>query len=209
MPNDLMSPHEVRQEFDIAYQTVRNWVRRGKLVVVSRTLGGHARFNRADVEALKKTRTEKKTGPVVQSEHEIRQPPFSGWTLHSWRRRGLVVSHAWLRAIGALQTATAHLDTVRNTEIKRMTGLSHSELVLEVWRQPATKLAGPFNMHPAKLKAICELYEIKTPPRFYWSIKPGIRLARMRYLGFEIPAQLMEPGARPLAVTVVAERQNA
>ncbi|MCK1534653.1 MULTISPECIES: helix-turn-helix domain-containing protein [unclassified Bradyrhizobium] len=54
MRNDqLMSPRQVTNELGVVYQTVRYWVSRGKLTPVSQIVGGHARFARADVEAIK------------------------------------------------------------------------------------------------------------------------------------------------------------
>lgn len=49
-PDDLLTPSEVAKLFRVNPKTVTRWSRAGKLRAV-RTLGGHRRFRRGDVEA--------------------------------------------------------------------------------------------------------------------------------------------------------------
>ena len=48
--NDLLTPAEVAVLFRVNTKTVTRWARTGKLAAV-RTLGGHRRFRREEIEA--------------------------------------------------------------------------------------------------------------------------------------------------------------
>ena len=48
--NDLLTPAEVANLFRVNRKTVTRWAQAGKISVV-RTLGGHRRFRRSEVEA--------------------------------------------------------------------------------------------------------------------------------------------------------------
>ena len=48
--NDLLTPAEVAELFRVNPKTVRRWAQAGKVSVV-RTLGGHRRFRRSEIEA--------------------------------------------------------------------------------------------------------------------------------------------------------------
>jgi excisionase family DNA binding protein len=48
--SDLLTPAEVAEIFRVNSKTVSRWAQSGKLSVV-RTLGGHRRFRRSEVEA--------------------------------------------------------------------------------------------------------------------------------------------------------------
>lgn len=48
--HDLLYPHEVAALFRVDPKTVTRWAQAGKLPS-TRTLGGHRRFRRADIEA--------------------------------------------------------------------------------------------------------------------------------------------------------------
>lgn len=47
-----LTPEEVAKLFRVCPKTVTRWSRSGKLPAAYRTLGGHRRFRRADVEKL-------------------------------------------------------------------------------------------------------------------------------------------------------------
>ena len=49
--NDLLTPAEVAVLFRVNPKTVTRWARAGKLSAI-RTLGGHRRFRRDEVEAV-------------------------------------------------------------------------------------------------------------------------------------------------------------
>ena len=49
--SEMMTPGEVAEAFNVSAKTVGKWAAAGKLTVC-RTLGGHRRFVRAEVEAL-------------------------------------------------------------------------------------------------------------------------------------------------------------
>lgn len=51
MQDELLTPAEVAALFGVATNTVATWERDGRLSCV-RTVGGHRRFRRSDVEAL-------------------------------------------------------------------------------------------------------------------------------------------------------------
>ena len=48
--HDLMTPSEVAALFKVSPKTVTRWARAGRLTAI-RTLGGHRRFRRTEVEA--------------------------------------------------------------------------------------------------------------------------------------------------------------
>jgi excisionase family DNA binding protein len=48
---DLMTPGEVAKTFRVDSKTVTRWARAGKLSSI-RTLGGHRRYSRSQIEAL-------------------------------------------------------------------------------------------------------------------------------------------------------------
>ena len=48
---DLLTPAEVAALFRVNAKTVTRWARAGKITTV-RTLGGHRRYRRAEIEAL-------------------------------------------------------------------------------------------------------------------------------------------------------------
>ncbi len=49
--NDLLTPAEVAVLFRVNPKTVTRWARAGKISAI-RTLGGHRRFRRAEIEAV-------------------------------------------------------------------------------------------------------------------------------------------------------------
>jgi excisionase family DNA binding protein len=48
--NDLMTPAEVAELFRVNPKTVTRWARSGRITAI-RTLGGHRRFRRDEIEA--------------------------------------------------------------------------------------------------------------------------------------------------------------
>ncbi|WP_406531075.1 BldC family transcriptional regulator [Streptomyces sp. I8-5] len=48
---DLMTPREVADVFRVDVKTIARWAKLGKLSSI-RTLGGHHRYRRAEIEAL-------------------------------------------------------------------------------------------------------------------------------------------------------------
>lgn len=50
-PDEVLTPNEVAQLFAVDSKTVRTWAEQGKLDSF-RTLGGHRRYNAAQVRAL-------------------------------------------------------------------------------------------------------------------------------------------------------------
>ena len=49
--NDLLTPAEVAVLFRVNPKTVTRWARAGKISAI-RTLGGHRRFRRSEIEAV-------------------------------------------------------------------------------------------------------------------------------------------------------------
>lgn len=49
--NELMTPKEVAEAFGVEVKTITRWAQAGKLTCF-RTLGGHRRYNRAEVEKI-------------------------------------------------------------------------------------------------------------------------------------------------------------
>jgi excisionase family DNA binding protein len=50
-PNELLTPAEVAVLFRVNPKTVTRWARAGKISAI-RTLGGHRRFRRGEIEAV-------------------------------------------------------------------------------------------------------------------------------------------------------------
>jgi excisionase family DNA binding protein len=48
--NDLLTPSEVAELFRVNPKTVSRWARAGKIAAI-RTVGGHRRYHRGDIEA--------------------------------------------------------------------------------------------------------------------------------------------------------------
>jgi excisionase family DNA binding protein len=61
-PSDLMTPAEVAEVFSVDPKTVTRWATTGRLPSL-RTLGGHRRFRRSDIERLSKFDDETTTPP--------------------------------------------------------------------------------------------------------------------------------------------------
>lgn len=55
--SDLMTPREVAERFGVEVKTITRWAQAGKLTCF-RTLGGHRRYNRAEVEKIIEESTE-------------------------------------------------------------------------------------------------------------------------------------------------------
>lgn len=49
--SNLLTPSEVGERFRVDPRTVARWAKQGKLTTI-RTLGGHRRYSRAEIEAL-------------------------------------------------------------------------------------------------------------------------------------------------------------
>lgn len=56
--DELMTPREVAAAFGVTTRTVWLWQRRGRIRPVGRTLGGHHRYGRSEIESLAVARTE-------------------------------------------------------------------------------------------------------------------------------------------------------
>src|SRR4051812_26594497 len=52
-----VSPSQASRELGVASRTLLRWVKEGKLQIASKTAGGHARFDRKDIEALRAQQT--------------------------------------------------------------------------------------------------------------------------------------------------------
>ena len=57
MRDEILTPGEVAKMFGVDVKTVTRWVEDGKMDCF-RTLGGHRRFYRSDVEKLREERSE-------------------------------------------------------------------------------------------------------------------------------------------------------
>lgn len=50
--DDLLTPDEIAEKYQVSVQTIGRWARKGTLPTAARTPGGHRRFRRGDVERL-------------------------------------------------------------------------------------------------------------------------------------------------------------
>ncbi|WP_338310467.1 helix-turn-helix domain-containing protein [Bradyrhizobium ottawaense] len=191
MPNNqLMSPRQVTLELGVVYQTVLHWVHRGKLRPVARTMGGHARFDRADVEAIK---TKGKCPPSATIVPPPEESPASA-EMHADSSLAVAgpdrdETKAISSEIERAELAAAygrglieHLDKLRDEAVQRATGVGSCEIFFLIWNAPFEQAAKRLGLEKHVLMRICKLYAIPTPPPGYWQTSIARRPFRVTRL---------------------------
>lgn len=188
--DQLVSPRQVMSEFAIAYQTVRLWVSRGKLTPVARTVGGHARFARAEVDALKAIRQGQKPpvappDPLLERISEAIEPttrptkPIDGAQGQS--------SDALEKA--RLAAAYGHglienLERLLDEEVLKQIGIRRVELFFRVWSAPMAHVAMRLGLKKHVVIHVCKECDVPTPPQGYWQTSIDRRAFRMPQVSF-------------------------
>lgn len=190
--DQLVSPRQVMSEFGIAYQTVRLWVSRGKLTPVARTVGGHARFARAEVDALKAIRQGQKP-PVAppdplleQISKAIEAPAQSAKPLMN-SEQGCEFSDALEKA--RLAAAYGHglienLERLLDEEVLKQIGIRRVELFFRVWSAPMAHVAMRLGLKKHVVIHVCKECDVPTPPQGYWQTSIDRRAFRMPQVSF-------------------------
>lgn len=161
------------------------------MLKLSRTLGGHARFARADVQAIKATRSSKKpisASPAVSDEESLTPvgvgdalPAAQGAEHDETKTVSLEIEKAMLAAEYGLRLIE-HLDELRDGAVQRTTGLPAGEVFLRLWSAPVEQVANGIGLEEHVLRRICKLYEIPLPPKGYFRTsitRRSIRITRL------------------------------
>ncbi|MCC8945440.1 MerR family transcriptional regulator [Bradyrhizobium sp. Arg62] len=169
--NQLMSPMQITSELGVVYGTVKLWVRQGHLKPATYTAGGHARYARADVEAIKSRE------PAAA---RLSSPAPAAETSDP-KKLSTEIEEAMLAAARGRE-AIERLVALQSEAVQRATGVSRAELCLLLWNAPMAQVATRLGLDRRLLVFICVLCEVPTPPQGYWSTsidRRSIRLTRL------------------------------
>jgi hypothetical protein len=106
----------------------------------------------------------------LASENETRRDP------------GLVLSAAIERAKRAAERgakAQRVLSGLQDEAVMALLGIERGELFSRLWRYQLAKVAEALGVSSSRLRDICDLYDIPTPPPGYWLTKPERRGVRI------------------------------
>lgn len=189
----LLSPGNVAKELHVTNRTLQRWASVGLLRPSHFTAGGHARYERASIEAMKRRqRHDPKVDPTAVPYDEEDSPRWLAGTgranlasVNETRRDpGLVLSSAIERAKRAAERgakAQRILSGLQDEAVRTLLGIERGELFSRIWRYQLAKVAEALGVSSSRLRDICDLYDIPTPPPGYWLTKPerrGFRILR-------------------------------
>ncbi|MGI5225925.1 MerR family DNA-binding transcriptional regulator [Actinoallomurus sp. CA-142502] len=109
---ELLTPREVAEIFGVTAATVAAWARVGMIVSFVRTPGGHRRYRRAEVLALRDARRPAEPNPEQGMERDAVRLYEQGWPIRRvaaefgcsyGKMRRILVKHAVLNARGAVR----------------------------------------------------------------------------------------------------------
>lgn len=190
MQNDqLVSPMQIRREFGVAYQTVRYWVTRGKLTPVARTVGGHARFARAEVDALKSKRASGKAPAAPDPLYEriseaIRSSPSPAKPIDGAQGQSSDELEKARLAAAYGRGLIENLERLLDEEVLKQIGIHRIELFFRVWSAPMAHVAMRLGLKKHVVIHICEECDVPTPPQGYWQTSIDRRAFRMPQASF-------------------------
>ncbi|RED36211.1 excisionase family DNA binding protein [Rhodopseudomonas thermotolerans] len=171
MTDEWLKVSDLAEEFGVDGNTVRRWMRSKGLRAAFLTLGGHARFSRADVDRFKLANVARHLGQLpdrprrretveqriaaflarIQIEHgsQAFTPPTNKRYDQDHRYRDA-------KAHRALDEATANdVANVREAAVRHLTGRSRQELAEEIQLSGAEAVAARTPLTTATLLAVC------------------------------------------------------
>ncbi|MGM4929711.1 MerR family transcriptional regulator [Tardiphaga sp. 619_E2_N8_5] len=190
---ELLSPRDVSKELHVTNRTLQRWASVGLLRPSHFTAGGHARYDRASIDAMKRRqRHELKVDPSTipydeESSSQLRADTGRAnlASVNETRRdSGLVFSSAMERAKRAAERgakAQRIWSGLQDEAVRTLLGIERGELFSRIWRYQLVKVAEALGVSSSRLRDICDLYDIPTPPPGYWLTKPerrGVRILR-------------------------------
>jgi excisionase family DNA binding protein len=106
--DDLLRPREVAELLGVTRPTVARWAREGLLKPVARTPGGHRRYRRGEVLALREgNSTEPRSSEQRQMEQDAARLYGQGWTIRRVAAE-FDCSYGKMRGILAKQVSLRH-----------------------------------------------------------------------------------------------------
>jgi DNA-binding transcriptional MerR regulator len=188
MRGHTMSPRQITKELNVSPQAIRYWVKTGKLTPASYTAGGHARYDRADIDAIKAGRSER-TAKTVDPEASLaakRLAALGRANLQAAepkrpegaRKISPEIERA-MKAAARARKVIAELDRLQNEAVNNLLGVSKGQLFVLLWQAPMTKVGAFLGMRAQTLKRICNLYDVPLPQAGYWSTRPQHRTMRI------------------------------
>jgi DNA-binding transcriptional MerR regulator len=186
----LLSPRDVAKELHVTNRTLQRWASVGLLRPSHFTAGGHARYDRASIDAMKRGQRHEPKVRAISVSHEENSPQRPADTGHanlaskneSRRDPGLVLSASIERAKRAAERgakAQRVLSGLQDEAVMALLGIERGELFSRLWRHQLAKVAEALGVSSSRLRDICDLYDIPTPPPGYWLTKPERRGVRI------------------------------
>jgi DNA-binding transcriptional MerR regulator len=187
---ELLSPGDVSKELRVTNRTLQRWASVGLLRPSHFTAGGHARYDRASIDAMKRGQRHEPKVRAISVSHEENspwRPADTGRTNlasanQPRRDSGLVLSSAMERAKRAAERgakAQRVLAGLQDEAVRTLLGIERGELFSRIWRYQLAKVAEALGISSSRLRDICDLYDIPTPPPGYWYTKPERRGVRI------------------------------
>jgi DNA-binding transcriptional MerR regulator len=188
---ELLSPRDVSKELHVTNRTLQRWASVGLLRPSHFTAGGHARYDRASIDAAKRrqrsnleveaTSVSHKDNGGFQRHADTRSASLASEN-ETRRDPGLVLSSAIERAKRAAERgakAQRVLSGLQDEAVMALLGIERGELFSRLWRYQLAKVAEALGVSSSRLRDICDLYDIPTPPPGYWLTKPERRGVRI------------------------------
>ncbi|WP_197738354.1 MerR family transcriptional regulator [Tardiphaga sp. P9-11] len=182
----LLSPRDVAKELHVTNRTLQRWATVGWLTPSHFTAGGHARYDRALIEAAKRGERREpvrtRRGDQTASRYAGTETVGIAVVNETRREVGLVLSAEIERTkreatAGAL--AQRRLANLYDEAVRVLLGIERGALCSQLWRHQLAKVADALGVSSSRLRDICDLYEIPTPPPGYWLTRPERRSVRI------------------------------
>jgi hypothetical protein len=193
-----VSPRDIKKLLGIENLTLRRWVNEGLLAPVYVSPGGHVRYDRVAIEKLTKRKDARPLAdrapdapiargePAVPAIHAQRVPEIDTIdpvaTGDALRYQSLRVSYEIELATTAAARGTKslkRLSDLQNAAVQKLLGISRGRLFSMLWQHHLAQVAKVLGIAPGRLREICEMYGIPTPPQGYWQTAPEHRGVRI------------------------------
>lgn len=174
-----VSPSQASRELGVASRTLLRWVKEGKLQIASKTAGGHARFDRKDIEALRAQQTRnalKLTGKDQDDDLVLIVGPVAANLTVATSSEPRVRPSRWLMAeierarLKATKGAQAQheLALLHDQAVKGRLGIQRSNLFALLWEYRLSTVAVAIGVSATLLRRICGEHDIPLPTAGYW-----------------------------------------